>query len=243
MKDNLRLPLPQRDSGSEEGGSSPASSPRPERGPLGGLLMGTHRALLASGSLLASVGLGRCLDFPPRVPPRTHPSSLGDRTPSEPEIPPPKAPLVSDPAVVDDLITFSTTSQQLPKVLLDVGLQPPGLKPMPLTPPPPNPRERSGLRTPQALHSPQIQRSPLQHGRASPGEWALSSQWSNGELSSEPLEHKSERRRRSSQGLHGSQLGQSSNTESFCIDNPVKLSGLTQRPFFFFFFKLLSLKH
>lgn len=203
MKDNLRLPLPQRDSGSEEGGSSPAGSPRPERGSLGGLLVGTHRALLASGSLLASVGLGRCLDFPPRVPPRTHPSSLGERTPSEPEISAPRPPVVADPAVVDDLITFST-SEQLPRALLDVGLQPP----MPLTPPPPppNPRERSGRRTPQALHSPQSQRSPLQHG---PGDWALGSQWSNGELGSEPLEHKSERRRRSSQGLHGSQLGQS----------------------------------
>ncbi|XP_075890060.1 mitogen-activated protein kinase kinase kinase 11 [Nelusetta ayraudi] len=205
VKDNLRLPLPQRDSGSEEGSSSPAGSPRPERGSLGGLVKGTHRALLAGGSLLASVGLGRCLDFPPRVPPRTHPSSLGDRTPSEPEISTPKPPLLPDPAVVDDLITFST-SEQLPRPLLDINLQPPALRPMPLTPPPPNPRERSGRRTPQALHSPQSQRSPLQHGSASPGEWALSSLWSNGELASEPLEHKSERRRRSSQGLHGSQL-------------------------------------
>lgn len=206
MKDSLRLPLPQRDSSSEEGGSSPAGSPRPERGPLGGFVKSTHRALLGSGSLLASIGLGRCLDIPPRVPPRTHPSSLGDRTPSEPEISAPK-PLISDPPVVDDLITFST-SEQLPRSLLDIALQHQELKPLPLTPPPPNPRERSGHRTPQMVHSPQSPRNPLQHGRASPGEWALSSQWSNGEMGCDALEHKSERRRRSSQGLHGSQLGQ-----------------------------------
>ncbi|TNM93486.1 hypothetical protein fugu_001662 [Takifugu bimaculatus] len=78
VKDSLRLPLSQRDSGSEEGGSSPAGSPRPERGSLGGVVRSTHRALLGSGSLLASVGLGRCLDIPPRVPPRTNASFLGD---------------------------------------------------------------------------------------------------------------------------------------------------------------------
>lgn len=207
MKDSLRLPLPQRDSGSEEGGSSPAGSPRPERGSLSGLNKGTHRALLGSGSLLASIGLGRCLDIPPRVPPRTNPSSLGDRTPSEPEISPPK-PLISDPPVVDDLITFST-SELLPRPLLDIALQYQELKPLPLTPPPPNPRERSGHRTPQMLHSPQSPRTPLQHGRASPGEWTLSSHSTNGELGCEAWEHRADRRRRSSHGLHSSQLGQS----------------------------------
>ncbi|XP_041634592.1 mitogen-activated protein kinase kinase kinase 11 [Cheilinus undulatus] len=197
VKDSLRLPLPQRDSSSEEGGYSPAGSPRPERGSLGGLVKSTHRALLSSGYLLASVGLGRCLDIPPRVPPRTNPSSLGDRTPSEPEISPPK-PLMSDPPVVDDLITFST-SEQLPRPLLDL------LKPLPLTPPPPNPRERSGQRTPQMPQSPQTPRTPKQ-GRASPGELTLSSHSSNGELGCEAWEHRTDRRRRSSQGLHASQL-------------------------------------
>uniref|UniRef100_A0A672GPN0 mitogen-activated protein kinase kinase kinase n=1 Tax=Salarias fasciatus TaxID=181472 RepID=A0A672GPN0_SALFA len=181
VKDSLRLPLPQGDSGSEEGGSSPAGSPRPERGSLGGLIKNTHRALLDGGSLLASVGLGRCLDIPPRVPPRTNPPPpLEDRTPSELEISPPK-PLASDPPVVDDLITFST-SEPLPKQLLELALQYQELKPLPLTPPPPNPRERSGPRTPQTSSS------------------------SNGELSCESWEHRADRRRRSSQGLHSSQL-------------------------------------
>lgn len=207
MKDCLRLPLPQRDSVSEEGGSSPAGSPRPERGSHGGLVKSTHRALLGGGSLLASIGLGRCLDIPPRVPPRTNLPSLENRSPSEPEISPP-LPLISDPAVVDDLITFST-SEQLPRPLLDLALQYQELKPLPLTPPPPNPRERSGHRTPQMPHSPQCPRTPLQHGRPSPGEWPPSSHSTNGELGCEAWEHKADRRRRSSQGLHSSQLGQS----------------------------------
>uniref|UniRef100_A0A3Q3ILM0 mitogen-activated protein kinase kinase kinase n=1 Tax=Monopterus albus TaxID=43700 RepID=A0A3Q3ILM0_MONAL len=144
-------------SGSEEGGSSPAGSPRPERGSQGGLSKSTHRALLGGGSLLASIGLGRCLDIPPRVPPRTNPPSLEDRTPSEMEISSPK-PLISDPPVVDDLITFST-SEPLPRPLLDLALQYQELKPLPLTPPPPpNPRERSSRRTPQTPHSPVIPR-------------------------------------------------------------------------------------
>ncbi|KAM9335385.1 mitogen-activated protein kinase kinase kinase 11 [Symphorus nematophorus] len=204
VKDSLRLPLPQRDSGSEEGGSSPAGSPRPERGSLSGLIKSTHRALLGGGSLLASIGLGRCLDIPPRVPPRTNPPSLGDRTPSEPEISLPKPPS-SDPPVVDDLITFST-SEQLPRPLLDLALQYQELKPLPLTPPPPNPRERSGHRTPQMLDSPQSPRTPMQHGRASPGEWTPTSHSTNGELGCEAWEHRADRRRRSSQGLHASQL-------------------------------------
>ncbi|XP_070785672.1 mitogen-activated protein kinase kinase kinase 11 [Enoplosus armatus] len=202
VKDSLRLPLPQRDSGSEEGGSSPAGSPRPERGSLGGLVKSTHRALLGGGSLLASIGLGRCLDIPPRVPPRTNPRSL-DRTPSEPEISSPK-PLISDPPVVDDLITFST-SEQLPRPLLDLALQYQELKPLPLTPPPPNPRERSGHRTAQTPHSPRSP-SPVQHSWASPGEWTPSSHSTNKEPGCEAWEHRADRRRRSSQGLHASQL-------------------------------------
>uniref|UniRef100_A0A8C5DJY4 Mitogen-activated protein kinase kinase kinase n=1 Tax=Gouania willdenowi TaxID=441366 RepID=A0A8C5DJY4_GOUWI len=177
VKDSLRLPPPQGDSGSEEGGSSPAGSPRPERGAMTGLIKSTHRALLGSGSLLASVGLGRCLDIPPRVPPRTNPSSLDDRTLSELEMSLPK-PLNTDPPVVDDLITFST-SEPLPRPVLDLALQYQDLKPLPLTPPPPKPRERSGRRT-------------------------FSS--SNGEQSFEAWEPRTERRRRSSQGLHASQL-------------------------------------
>ncbi|KAG7220150.1 hypothetical protein INR49_027990 [Caranx melampygus] len=186
VKDSVRLPLPQGDSGSEEGGSSPAGSPRPERGSLGGMFKSTHRALLGGGSLLASIGLGRCLDIPPRVPPRTNPPSLEDRTTSELEISSPK-PLISDP--------------QLP--LLDLALQYQELKPLPLTPPPPNPRERSSHRTP---HSPQTPRTPVQQDKASPGEWMPSFHSTNGELGCEAWEHRADRRRRPSQGLHTTQL-------------------------------------
>ncbi|XP_069015237.1 mitogen-activated protein kinase kinase kinase 11 [Embiotoca jacksoni] len=204
VKDSLRLPLPQGDSASEEGGSSPAGSPRPERGSLSCLLKSTHRALLGGGSLLASIGLGRCLDIPPRVPPRTNPPSLEDRTPSELEISLPK-PLISDPPVVDDLITLSTF-EPLHRPLLDLALQYQELKPLPLTPPPPNPRERSGHRTPQTPHSPQSPRAPPQQDKASPRDWTPDSNSTNGELSCEAWEHRAERRRRSSQGLHASQL-------------------------------------
>lgn len=204
MKDSLRLPLSQRDSGSEEGGSSPAGSPRPERGSLGGVIKSTHRALLASGSLLASVGIGRCLDIPPRVPPRTNASFLGDRTPSEPEICPTK-PIIPDPPVVDDLITFSTP-ELLPRSFLDLPLQYQDIKPLPLTPPPPIPRERSGHRMQQTLHSPQSPRTPPRHGRGSPAERTPATTSTNGELDFEAWAHRAERRR-SSQGLHGSQLG------------------------------------
>lgn len=204
MKDSLRLPLSQRDSGSEEGGSSPAGSPRPERGSLGGVIKSTHRALLGSSSLLASVGLGRCLDIPPRVPPRTNASFLGDRTPSEPEICPIK-PVIPDPPVVDDLITFST-SEMLPRSFLDLPLQYQDIKPLPLTPPPPIPRERSAHRMQQTLHSPQSPRTPPRHGRGSPAERTPTTTSTNGELDFEAWAHRAERRR-SSQGLHGSQLG------------------------------------
>ncbi|XP_033992311.1 mitogen-activated protein kinase kinase kinase 11 [Trematomus bernacchii] len=201
VKDSLRLPIPQRDSVSEERGSSPAGSPRPERR---GLIKGTHRAILGYGSLVASIGLGRCLDIPPRVPPRTNLPSLENHTPSEPEISLPM-PLISDPPVVDDLITFST-SEQLPRPLLDLAMQYQELKPLPLTPPPPNPRERSGRRTPQMPHSPQSPRTPIRHSKASPGEWTPISQSTNGGVGCESCEHRAERRRRSSHGLHASQL-------------------------------------
>uniref|UniRef100_M4AAJ4 mitogen-activated protein kinase kinase kinase n=1 Tax=Xiphophorus maculatus TaxID=8083 RepID=M4AAJ4_XIPMA len=171
-KDSLRLPPSQGDSGSEEGGYSPAGSPMPERGFLGGAVKTTHRVLLGCGSLLSSVALGRGLDFPPRVPPRTNPPASEERSSFELEISSPR-PLITDPPVVDDLITFST-SEPLPKPLLDLALQYQELKPLPLTPPPPNPRERSGPRTPQTSGS------------------------SNGELSSEASENRPDRRRRSS---------------------------------------------
>ncbi|MED6242125.1 hypothetical protein ATANTOWER_000493 [Ataeniobius toweri] len=203
-KDSLQLPLSQGDSGSEEGGYSPAGSPMPERGPLGSMIKNTHRALLGCGSLLASVALGRGLDVPPRVPPRTNPPSSEDRISFELEISHPR-PLITDPPVVDDLITFST-SEPLPRPLLDLALQYQELKPLPLTPPPPNPRERSGPRTPQIQHSPPSPGTPLQQDGASPGDWNTSSSSSNGELSNEGWEHRPDRRRRSSYGLHASQL-------------------------------------
>ncbi|KAI9522225.1 hypothetical protein NQZ68_038098 [Dissostichus eleginoides] len=150
--------------GQRGAGVLPAGSPRPERR---GLIKGTHRAILGYGSLVASIGLGRCLDIPPRVPPRTNLPSLENHTPSEPEISLPM-PLISDPPVVDDLITFST-SEQLPRPLLDLAMQYQELKPLPLTPPPPNPRERSGRRTPQMPHSPQSPRPPFGTARPAQG--------------------------------------------------------------------------
>lgn len=221
----MRLPLPQGDSGSEEGGSSPAGSPRPERGSLGGMFKSTHRALLGGGSLLASIGLGRCLDIPPRVPPRTNPPFLEDRTTSELEFSSPKT-LVSDPPVVDDLITFST-SEPLPRPLLDLAVQYQELKPLPLTPPPPNPRERSSHRTP---HSPQTPRTPVQQHKASPGEWMPSFHSTNGELDCEAWEHRADRRRRPSQGLHTTQLGQSESFPIFNGDHRTHCSSLTELP-------------
>lgn len=144
------------------------------------------------------------MDVPPRVPPRTNAFSLGDRTPSEPEICPAK-PVVSDPPVVDDLITLSP-SELLPRPFLDLPLQYQDIKPLPLTPPPPIPRERSSHRKQQTLHSPQSPRTHLRHGRSSPGDWVPTSTSANGELDCEAWAHRAERRR-SSQGLHGSQLG------------------------------------
>ncbi|XP_033839432.1 mitogen-activated protein kinase kinase kinase 11 [Periophthalmus magnuspinnatus] len=211
-KDSLRLPLSQGDSSSDGGGSSPAGSPHPERGFLGGLLKSTHQALVGGGSLLASVALGRTLDVPPPVPPRSNPPSLGERTPSEPDISLPR-PLTTDPPVVDDLITFST-SEPLPKPILDLALQRQELKPLPLllTPPPPNPRERSGHRMLQPPHSPKAPRTPQEQrdswvGSVSSGEWTHNIQPANGEQGCEAWEPPTDTTRRSSsQGLHASQL-------------------------------------
>lgn len=108
---------------SEEGGSSPCGSPKPDPR---GLAKNTHRSLLSSAALLASVALGRCLEaqHPPAPPPRAS---------SRTHLP------VPEPEPVGDLITFSTDS--LPRGFLD-SLKPPEIKPLMLTPPPPNPRDR-----------------------------------------------------------------------------------------------------
>ncbi|CAL8241457.1 unnamed protein product [Merluccius merluccius] len=162
LKESLRLALPQGDSPrvpdlppvEELRGSSPAGSPRPERGSLGGLFRSTHQALLGGGTLLASVALGRRLDVLPRVPPRTNPHATPSsdhhhqlhhnlqRAASEPEVsltPPPASPLPAA-VVVDDLITFSF-SEPLPQALLDCVAPPPPPPPPPppTTPPPPLP--------------------------------------------------------------------------------------------------------
>uniref|UniRef100_A0A8C1TBM7 mitogen-activated protein kinase kinase kinase n=1 Tax=Cyprinus carpio TaxID=7962 RepID=A0A8C1TBM7_CYPCA len=97
---------------SEEGGSSPCDSPRPDPPEPVCRRKSTHRALLDSAALLASVALGRCVELqhpptpPPRASSRTH---------------------LPEPEAVGDLISFSTDS--LPQGFLDS-----------LRPPPPNPR-------------------------------------------------------------------------------------------------------
>ncbi|XP_048092012.1 LOW QUALITY PROTEIN: mitogen-activated protein kinase kinase kinase 11 [Alosa alosa] len=195
----------------------------------------THRALLSSATLLAAVAWGRQLDpepvdTPPKVPPRTN--ALPQPVPALASLSAP-CPIHSDPevkvvepesAMMGDLITFSTDS--LPRGLL-FDFPPPApprspaaaprspaptslcpsmtathlghhmtshhrltlpmeIRPLPLTPPPPNPHRH---RTPQ--HSPK--------------EWAVPA--SNGEPPSDPASSQGgERRRRSSQGLHASQL-------------------------------------
>ncbi|XP_061664743.1 mitogen-activated protein kinase kinase kinase 11 [Syngnathoides biaculeatus] len=181
VKDTLRLPLQLGDSGSEEGGSSPAGSPRPDRGPLG-LVKSTHRALLGTGSLLASVALGRCLDVSPKAPPRTNPPSLEECAPFFLESLPAN-PSVRDPPVVDDLITFSA-SEPLP----DLASRSQEPKPPPLTPPPSAVREHVKRRD------------------ASPGERDPTFLSANGDAASERSEQGHDRRRRSSLGLRGSQL-------------------------------------
>lgn len=160
---------------SEEGGSSPCGSPKPDHP---GLAKNTHRALLSSAALLASIALGRCLEVqhPPTPPPRA--SSRTHLPVPEPD---------PEPEVVGDLITFSTDS--LPRGFLD-SLKPPEIKPLPLTPPPPNPRdrERPGRRT-----------------QDSPGDWTAHA---NGDAAAEVPYQSGERRRRASHGLHSSQLGE-----------------------------------
>ncbi|KAK6323115.1 hypothetical protein J4Q44_G00054540 [Coregonus suidteri] len=216
VKEPPKPTLSQGDSGSEEGleGGSPAGSPRPEHRSLGGLLRSTHRALLGGGFLLASVALGRHLDvphIPPRVPPRTNPQPLDHHhLPQEVTITAPKIPSSSDPPVVDDLITFSSL-EHLPRPLFDFpcALHAPGVKPLPLTPPPPHPRERTCHRhaqtpqSPQSPQSPQTPRSPYYQvqRQASPAEWALSPHHTNGEPGCDAWGQGSDRRRRSSQGL------------------------------------------
>lgn len=132
----------------------------------------THRSLLSSAALLASVALGRCLEaqHPPTPPPRA--SSRTHLPVPEPEPEP-------EPEPVGDLITFSTDS--LPRGFLD-SLKPPETKPLMLTPPPPNPRDR---RT-----------------QDSTGDWTAHA---NGDA--EVSYQSGERRRRASHGLHSSQLG------------------------------------
>ncbi|KAK2913191.1 hypothetical protein QQF64_031162 [Cirrhinus molitorella] len=160
---------------SEEGGSSPCGSPKPDY--PGPVCPGksTHRALLGSAALLASVALGRCLEpqHPPTPPPRA--SSRTHLPALEPE--PDRSP---GPEVVGDLITFSTDS--LPRGFLD-SLKTPEIKPLPLTPPPPNPRDRQ------------------RPGRRTFADWCAHA---NGDA--EVPQHSGERRRRSSYGLNSSQL-------------------------------------
>ncbi|KAJ8350595.1 hypothetical protein SKAU_G00257250 [Synaphobranchus kaupii] len=171
VREPPRTVLPQGDSGIEEGGS-PVGSPRPDRGSVGGSAKVTHRALLDGGSLLASVALGRCLEVPPKVPPRSHAAVPDAEPPPRIEVP------AQDPPVVSDLITFSQ-SDHLPRPLPEVTLHPPQIRPAPLTPPPPQPRH---------CHGPP---------RLSPGEWAHPT---NGEPALDPWRSSPDRRRRSSHG-------------------------------------------
>lgn len=179
--------LPEEDSGSEEGYLSPRSSPNLDcRSSIPPHTKITHRALLSGAALLASVALGRHLEpqHPPTPPPRT---AYRTNVPALELVR--EQPLLAvmdlptDPTLVADLITFSTDS--LPQELLVDSLKPTENKQLPLTPPPPNPRERD--RTSQKT---------VQHSFA---EWIA-----NGET--ESVNQTGDRRRRSSHGL-SSQLG------------------------------------
>ncbi|KAL7855670.1 hypothetical protein AOLI_G00192740 [Acnodon oligacanthus] len=176
--------LPEEDSGSEEGYLSHRSSPNPDsRSSIPLHTKSTHRALLSGAALLASVALGRHLEpqHPPTPPPRTGPRTNPPALELERERPPVAIEdLPTDPAIVGDLITFSTDS--LPRGVFDAPLKPPETKPLPLTPPPPNPRDRSGRRTPQ-------------HSSA---EWIAQA---NGEPANEGVSQTGDRRRRCSHGL------------------------------------------
>ncbi|KAK1792845.1 hypothetical protein P4O66_012757, partial [Electrophorus voltai] len=186
VKESSWTALPEEDSGSEEGGFFSRSSPHPDsRAALPVPAKCTHQALLSSAALLASVALGRHLEPhrpptpPPRAPPRTnHPTLEPER--ERPQVDVENFP--TEPAVVGDLITFSTDS--LPRGLFDAPLKPPEIKPLPLTPPPPNPRERerSGRRTPL-------------HGSA---EWITQANGETENAGTEETSQTGDRRRRSS---------------------------------------------
>ncbi|KAJ8281837.1 hypothetical protein COCON_G00043560 [Conger conger] len=180
VKEPPRAALPQGDSGSEEG-VSPADSPRPERVSVGGSVKLVHRALLDGGSLLASVALGRCLEVPPKVPPRSNPPVPAETEPPHRPAPPARSPLrpapPPEPHVVNDLISFSPTETLPRPPVPDVNLQPPDIRPPPLTPPPPQPR---------VCHGPP---------RPGPAEWPPQA---NGEPACNPTGPSPDRRRRSS---------------------------------------------
>lgn len=179
--------LPEEDSGSEEAYLSPRSSPNLDcRSGVPPHTKSTHRALLSGAALLASVALGRHLEpqHPPTPPPRTaHRTNVPALELGREHPPLAVVDLPTDPPLVGDLITFSTDC--LPEEFLDASLKPPENKPLPLTPPPPNPRDRSSRKT-------------VQHSFA---EWIA-----NGETESESMNLTGDRRRRSSHGL-SSQLG------------------------------------
>ncbi|KAG9338176.1 hypothetical protein JZ751_026925, partial [Albula glossodonta] len=122
-KESTGIGLPQGDPESEEVNppsplQSPAGSPR---GSIGGLIKCTHRAVLEGGALLASVALGRCIETPPAVPPRTNGLPL--------RLEPAPHGLPSE----EDLITFSRSSH-LPTPLFDFTLTPPDCEPVPSSP-------------------------------------------------------------------------------------------------------------
>lgn len=173
---------------------SQRSSPNPDcRSSVASHAKSTHRALLSGAALLASVALGRHLEpqHPPTPPPRTGPRTNPPALELERERPPvAKEDFPTDPAVVGDLITFSTDS--LPRGFFENPLKPPETKPLPLTPPPPNPRDRSGRRNPHY----------------SSAEWIAPA---NGETANEEFIQIGDRRRRSSHGL-SSQLGKAGRT-------------------------------
>ncbi|XP_069036471.1 mitogen-activated protein kinase kinase kinase 11 isoform X2 [Lepisosteus oculatus] len=195
---------PQGDASIEEGSPfrlpyTPMGSPRPER--AGGLLKSTHKALLAGGTLLAAVALGRSLEAPPKVPPRTAAGAVAPPAAPEPEeegVPRPGQP-AEDPPTVDDLISLADP--------LDWTAPPPP-PPAPLTPPPPLPPSPQPPLTPQlrdghCRRHPQPTRAP--RGPCE-GEGATPDPPANGELFCSPWGQGSDRRRRPSEDLLASQI-------------------------------------
>ncbi|XP_029106764.1 mitogen-activated protein kinase kinase kinase 11-like [Scleropages formosus] len=188
LKETPRTSLPHGDSGSEEGSPrwphhSPAGSPRPERSSPGGLPRSTHKALLDGGALLASVALGRCLEAPPKVPPRP---SLH---PPEAEQPLPTVSLFRDPPTVDDLITFSQT-EVLPTPACNLALQP-AIPPL----------QAWGT---QGQGGPEPQQ---EQAKFSPKDWVAVEPQANGEHVSNPWSPGADRRRKPSQDLLSAHLG------------------------------------